>query len=212
MSVDAVIFDYGKELSLDQDAGDWAEMKRNSGLDEATFHDLYWKHRDAYDAGQMSGGSYWETIAREAGVAFGTEQVEELIETDARSWSHTNELALRWTRELSASGLKTGILSNMHKDLRDYLEERFDWVRSFDYRVFSCDVGMVKPQAPIYRLVVDGLGVAPERTVFLDDRLPNIEAAAEAGLLGIVVHNVADAMREASARYGLPVESLAGAA
>lgn len=212
MAVDAVIFDYGKVLSLDQDASDWEAMKRISGLDGATFHGLYWKHRDAYDAGLMSGGSYWEIIAREAGVVLDPDRIARLIEIDARSWSHTNGLALAWARELAASGLKTGILSNMHRDLRDYLEERSDWVGSFDCRVFSCDVGMVKPEAAIYRLIVNGLGVEPERALFLDDRRPNIEAATAAGLLGIVVHGVPQAMREASMLYGLPVRSLAGAA
>lgn len=212
MSLEAVIFDYGKVLSLDQDPSDLAEMKRVTGLDEATFYSLYWKYRDDYDAGNISGTSYWETMAREAGVSFTPEQLGKLVKVDSRSWSHTSDVALRWTRELSAAGLKIGILSNMHKDLRDYLEEHFQWVKDFDYTVFSCDVRMVKPHAPIYRLVVEGLQVAPERAVFLDDKRPNIEAAEQAGIHGILVHNVTDAIREASERFGLPVNSLAAVA
>lgn len=208
MSLDAVIFDYGKVISLDQDPGGVAEMKRLSGLGDELFHHLYWKHRDAYDAGLLSGTSYWQTIGREAGVNFTAEQGTALVLADNRSWSRTSDLALRWARELAGSGLKIGILSNMHKDLRDYLTENCTWVREFHYSVFSCDTGMVKPQEPIYHLVVEGLQVSADRALFLDDRLPNIEAAARAGLHGIVVDDLGEAMRVASRRFGLPVASL----
>ncbi len=208
MSLEAVIFDYGKVISLDQDAECVAEMRRLSGLDEQTFHHLYWKHRDAYDAGAFTGPFYWQTIAGEAGVAFTSSQLAALVDADNRSWSRTSDLALRWAGELAASGFKLGILSNMHRDLRDHLERTCPWVRDFHHTVFSCDVGMIKPEEPIYRLAVDGLGVPPARALFLDDREPNILAAQRVGLQGIVVDDLPDAIRQASDRFGLPVASL----
>jgi putative hydrolase of the HAD superfamily len=207
-----VIFDYGKVISLDQDPGALAELKRLSGLDGNVFHDLYWKHRDGYDAGLLSGSSYWQFVGQEAGVEFTASQIESLIDTDNRSWSRTNPIALHWARELSDSGFKLGILSNLHKDLRDYLVERCDWLKEFDHAVFSCDTGMVKPQEPIYRLAVEGLGVPAARTLFLDDKKPNIDAAERAGLNGILVGDLPSAMREASDRFGLPVVSLSAKA
>jgi putative hydrolase of the HAD superfamily len=207
--LDAVIFDYGKVISLDQDPGALAELKRISGLDGNVFHDLYWKHRDGYDAGLLSGASYWQIVAQEAGVEYSASQIEALIDTDNRSWSRTNPITLRWARELGDCGFKLGILSNLHKDLRDYLVEHCDWVKEFDHAVFSCDTGMVKPQQPIYELAVQGLGVPAGQALFLDDKKPNIDAAERAGLNGILVRNLPAAMREASDRFGLPVSSLA---
>lgn len=212
VALDAVIFDYGKVISLDQDPDELAAMRNLSGIDGNCFRDLYWKHRDAYDAGLLSGSSYWRTIGQDAGIEFTPAQIEALIHLDNRSWSRTNPLTLHWARELADSGLKLGILSNMHKDMRDYIVRHCDWVNVFDCTVFSCDTGMVKPQEPIYRLALEGLGVPASRALFLDDKKPNIDAAERAGLNGILVGDLPAAMREASDRFGLPVVSLGPAA
>ena len=212
MSLAAVIFDYGKVISYDQDGHYLTQMRRLSGLDQETFERLYWQYRDDYDAGVLNGAGYWQAIGKGAGLEFTPSLIQDLIRTDNLSWSRTHDLALRWATELSAAGYKIGILSNMHEDLRVHLQEHATWLKSFDHAVFSCDVGMVKPQTEIYGHVVSGLGVAAAECLFLDDREVNIKAARAAGWQGILVHDLREAMREASARFGLPVASLSAAA
>ena len=49
---------------------------------------------------------------------------------------------------------------------------------------------MSKPDERIYHLTCSRLGVLPEQTVFVDDHLPNIEAAQALGLNAVhFVHN-----------------------
>lgn len=58
----------------------------------------------------------------------------------------------------------------------------------FDDLVDSSAVGVRKPNPEIYRLAMQRAGVsAPGRAVFLDDFEPNVAAARELGLHGIVV-------------------------
>jgi putative hydrolase of the HAD superfamily len=53
----------------------------------------------------------------------------------------------------------------------------------FEVVVDSAWVGMRKPEPEIYLLTLERLGgVAPERTLFVDDNEPNIEAARELGM------------------------------
>lgn len=54
--------------------------------------------------------------------------------------------------------------------------------RSFDGLYFSHLVGARKPDAAIYRRVFDEHGLAPERTVFVDDLEPNVRAASGLGM------------------------------
>jgi FMN phosphatase YigB (HAD superfamily) len=46
-------------------------------------------------------------------------------------------------------------------------------------------LGIAKPEPAIYRHVLNELGVQPEETLFLDDKLVNIEAAQALGVRAI---------------------------
>lgn len=50
--------------------------------------------------------------------------------------------------------------------------------------VVSGDEKMVKPDAAIYELALARFGIAPEKAIFVDDRLENVEAARRAGMAG----------------------------
>lgn len=87
-------------------------------------------------------------------------------------------------RHAKAAGLSTALLSNSWGN--EY--PRDGWDEMFDAVVISGEVGMRKPEARIYELVADQLGLPPEQCVFVDDLLPNIEGAEQVGMVG--VHHV----------------------
>lgn len=81
------------------------------------------------------------------------------------------------------------LLSNsneIHYDLyvRD-LQLRFgyqEFDKLFDKAYFSFDLHMTKPHEEIYEFVINQHHLIPERTLFIDDRIENIEGARKAGL------------------------------
>ena len=85
-------------------------------------------------------------------------------------------------RELRASGLRTGLVSNSwsvdHYD-RDLLAELFDDT------VISAEVGMHKPQPEIYRLAAERIGAPAQACVFIDDLRENCEAAEAVGMTAV---------------------------
>ncbi|MEO3868945.1 HAD-IA family hydrolase [Nonomuraea sp. B12E4] len=54
-----------------------------------------------------------------------------------------------------------------------------------DAVVSSARVGVAKPDRRIYEIAVERAGVAAERCLFVDDRLPNVEAARALGMTGV---------------------------
>jgi len=81
----------------------------------------------------------------------------------------------------------TGLLSNswgVGYYPRDLLAELFDEV------VISGEVGLRKPDPPIFAVAAERLGLPPEECVFVDDLPGNIEAAEALGMRG-VLHEVA---------------------
>jgi putative hydrolase of the HAD superfamily len=100
-------------------------------------------------------------------------------------------------RELRARGIRHAIITNNAREFSDGWRAMLPVDELFDVVVDSCQVGMRKPNAAIFRLTLDLLGgVPPERAVFLDDFAPNVAAAGAIGIHGVLVEHPADAMAE----------------
>jgi putative hydrolase of the HAD superfamily len=208
MAITAVIFDYGRVLSNHEDPVGKAKMIGVSGLDEATLFASYWRFRHAYDLGELNGKTYWARVGEDAGVAFTPEQIDELIETDILMWTSLNEEMLVWVVALQDAGFPTAILSNMGAEMLCYMRQEFGWLAHFQHHTWSCELGIAKPDPAIYIHTCERLGVAPEHTLFLDDKPENIEAAASVGLQAVLFHSVEQLRQDLEDRGlldGLPV-------
>jgi 2-haloacid dehalogenase len=82
--------------------------------------------------------------------------------------------------DLRDHGLRLFVLSNMPADVL-HVFETFRWFDLFDGLVFSGLEGVSKPDAAIYRLLIDRHAVDPKTTAFVDDREENVAAAAALG-------------------------------
>lgn len=179
---DGFIFDYGGVLVHDQNSADKKSMASVMGVDLETFEELYWSDRLEYDRGTESGYEYWHRLASLAGKVLSPKAIEQLTELDNHSWMHFDEPMWEWVYQLRASGKPVGILSNMPRDLGDALRARTDRLERFDHVTLSYELNSVKPEAPIYEHALEGVGTEPGKTLFLDDRIANVQGAE---LLGI---------------------------
>lgn len=58
-----------------------------------------------------------------------------------------------------------------------------------DGMVVSGEEHVIKPDAAIYRLLMERYGLRAEESVFVDDRQPNIDGAKAVGMGGILFHD-----------------------
>ena len=72
-------------------------------------------------------------------------------------------------------------LSNMPAPYARALETRALFLPWFEGGIFSGDVQVLKPEPAIYTLLADRFQLDAEQTVFIDDSLPNVEAARAFG-------------------------------
>jgi putative hydrolase of the HAD superfamily len=188
LALRAVVFDYGIVLTGPPDAVAWANLLRITGLPEERFEPLYWANRTALDEGKMTGIGFWQKFLRDAGLP--PDHAEELSRLDTRLWTVENPIMVAWQLKLKQRGLLTAILSNIGDDVLASVERTFDWIHRFDVLVWSCQFGAVKPDPAIYRHVLAELGTLPGETLFIDDKLPNVEAARELGIQAIEYSSV----------------------
>lgn len=83
--------------------------------------------------------------------------------------------------ELRQAGYPTAALSNWPAETFSIVKQQFDFLNWFDEVVISGDVGVVKPNPPIYQILLERIGRKPQDCVFIDDVLNNIQAAKQLG-------------------------------
>lgn len=80
------------------------------------------------------------------------------------------------------------ILSNTNELHWKFLLEKYEIDKLADKLITSYEVGAMKPNIEIYRAAEKKFGILAEESVFIDDKLENVEGAIEAGWHG--VHHV----------------------
>jgi len=89
-------------------------------------------------------------------------------------------------RELRAAGLRTAILTNNVKEWGSAWRAGLP-LEIFDEIVDSSEVGLRKPDAAIFHLTCERLGVDPPAVVFLDDNERNCAGARAVGMEAVLV-------------------------
>ena len=81
----------------------------------------------------------------------------------------------------------------------------YAFLRIFQDILVSGEEGMRKPQRAFYQLMFDRFRIIPQETLFIDDSLRNIEAAAEMGLQCIHLPGE-KSLREEMIHFGISLE------
>ena len=84
-------------------------------------------------------------------------------------------------RDLKKAGYKLYVLSNMSREFIDYLRQQPVY-ENFDGDVISCEEGVVKPMQSIYNILIERFDLDVEQTMFIDDRIENVDMAEKCGI------------------------------
>ncbi|MFE2753217.1 HAD family hydrolase [Actinosynnema sp. NPDC059335] len=90
-------------------------------------------------------------------------------------------------RALHAHGVRIGVLSDIHFDLRPAFADL-----PVDSFVLSFEHGVVKPDPAIFRIALDELGAAPAATLMVGDRATHDGAGVAAGMPTLLVPPLMD--------------------
>lgn len=132
---------------------------------------------------RMDRGQDWEAqlseIAEQAPGHLETARVYRARYTETISGTIEPVVALR--DRLRAAGRPVYALSNYGIENFERTLVEYPFLEDFDGRIVSGYEGLIKPEREIYELAIDRFGLEPARTVFIDDRPENIDAASELG-------------------------------
>ena len=183
----ALVLDFGEVLVRPQSHAAISEMAAIAGLGTDEFHRRYWQHRPAYDCG-LPADEYWQLVLNDSRMdPADVRRVTPLLkDADARSWTDYREEMWQLTSDFRTRGGRTAFLSNGVPEVMERVRRQRDLAAYFDVVIVSYEVGFAKPDRRIYELCLSRLGVAPAEALFVDDRIPNVEAARTIGISAIV--------------------------
>jgi putative hydrolase of the HAD superfamily len=181
-----VIFDYGGVLAAHQTEDDAEHLAKTAGIDSGRFQELYWSHRLDYDRGDVTGPNYWRRIGSLAGCILDDATIQALIDLDSRSWMNFMQPMYEFVTQLRGAGKRLAVLSNMPHELGEAIKAQGFGFAGFDHVTLSYEIRSAKPEAQIYEECLQGIGTRAEETLFLDDRIVNIEGAKALGIDALV--------------------------
>jgi putative hydrolase of the HAD superfamily len=177
----ALILDYGEVLSHPMRPGGMSLLASQLGVPESEMTQVYWRHRRDYDLG-LPAPDYWTLVAQELGATLDDGLLASLITVDVDSWTDYRDEMWTLAETFRQAGGRLALLSNGVPEIVARIRSDRDLAAIFDAQVISFEVGLAKPEPEIYRIALEQLGAAPASTLFVDDRLENIETARELGI------------------------------
>ena len=183
-----LILDYGEVLSLPQPADALARMAAAA----QTAAQVVCGRVLALSRRLRSRDAGTRVLAkRPADARAGSRQaddIQKLIALDVRSWTALSRRGLGAGRAAARGGVRTAVLSNGVPEIMEVIERERAISSEFDAVVVSYEVGCAKPDAAIFELTLDRLGVAAADALFVDDREANLEGARRVGPADAALH------------------------
>lgn len=186
-AIDTVVFDFGGVL-IDLYREKCVEAFRRIGYPQAEEMISLYGPSDILqklEAGEITGEELVELIREDSGNDSITyEQVQGAY---IAFLGTIPVVKLRAIRALREAGFKVCGLSNINEFVMPYVRERLftaDGLKMEDYieePYLSYEMGLLKPGAEIFRVMIERSGMTPERTLFIDDSEKNIQTARSLG-------------------------------
>lgn len=197
MAIDAVLFDIGDVLEVNPRTG-WRERwarRLTMTVDQLEQHLAEIWVRGS--VGEISLDEVERQIA--SSLRLDAAALTELMDDVWREYvGMLNQELAEYFAQLRP-GYRTGILSNSFVGAREREQETHRLGDLCDVIVYSHEEGCLKPDAQIYHIACERLGVTPGRAVLLDDLIANVEGARAIGMNAIVFRTNAQAISELQA-------------
>lgn len=180
-SIDAIIFDIGGVLWRSNGTLLSDKWAARCGLDAESFDRIVFASEWGEQAlsGKITSDEKWTNIG--SVLKLSEADILEIREDNWAGW---------WDAELFdyihtlKPNYQLGIISDASSETREKVKE---WVNEdlFDVIVISAEEGICKPNALIYEIALQRLGVEAPASVFIDDRIKNVAGAQRLGMKAI---------------------------
>jgi putative hydrolase of the HAD superfamily len=184
--LEVVLFDWAGVLVYDA-FKDMSKYEENFGIAKNALQEAKNKYWIPLSLAEITEEQFWPKVFTEAGILPADNFIEmvrkDLLESHQpyqQSWLLVN------TIKKYSPKIKLGLLTNNCKEWFEYWEQKYSLSKTFDSIITSYNVHYRKPDRRIYDAAIRVLDVDPRKILFLDDQIPNVEAARSAGMQAVL--------------------------
>lgn len=179
--IKAAIFDFGGVLVHDVVSPMRTYYASFFGVGEDDFYHAIKPLTLAWQKGKIAEKELWKRVATNLKKTHYPEEGFWL--EGAKSVVKENREMLDLVKYLNDQGYAIGLLSNTEIPVMHFIQEFMETNHPhFSHFVYSCAVGMVKPDREIYEHTLGVMGIKSHEAVFTDDRLENVLGARKVGM------------------------------
>ena len=183
------------------------KMGDSLGMDYEDFH-RYWNietYNERMCGVYSNNAENIRHIGEKCGLSFSEGQVEEAVEIRRafvkESLGLCREGLFETLENIKGRGYKIGLISDCSPDVPELWGE-LPYVKYFDDVIFSCRVGLKKPDREIYKLSVERLGVEFDNCYYIGDGGSNeLTGAMSVGMHPVLIKSVEDEQKKVYKKY-----------
>lgn len=183
MKIKSVVWDMGGVILRTEDSSGRERWEKRLGLGPGSLANIVFDGHGSRLAvvGEATDEEVWSWVLERLGLP---ETERQALIADFFGGDRVDRRLVGFIRGLRPE-VATGMITNAWPNVRRFFEHEWKIADAFDSLVISAEVGLMKPDARIYRLALADLGVEPGEAVFVDDMPENIEGAQAVGMHGI---------------------------
>jgi putative hydrolase of the HAD superfamily len=117
----------------------------------------------------------------------------------------TSAASLDLVRGLRAAGYGVHLGTNQVRRRADYMQNTLPYDELFDVKLYSCELGVAKPDAAFFEKAMTRIGAEPAAILFIDDHPANVAGARSTGMAAVHwrIDEGHDVLREQLAEHGV---------
>ena len=193
MTIRAVFFDLGGVIVRTEFQAPRQHLAERLGMEYEGLVRLVFESETSRQAslGLISEDEHWAAVIRRLHLP---ESQTQVVRDEFFAGDLTDIALLDFMRGLRRK-YKVGLISNAWSGLRPWIvRKKFE--DAFDAMTISAEVGVMKPDARIFQIALEKLGVVPAEAVLLDDFMENIAGARAFGMQAIHFAQPEQALKE----------------
>ena len=174
----AIILDWGGVVIIDGFKHAVPALSKKLGASEEDIYKAYLATINPnYVRGTIKPEERWKAFFNQLGVHCPLKEFLTVVHTVYQPIKGTIELIPKLKQSY-----KVGILSNQSEDTLIYLKERYPTLfKLFDFYVWSCELGISKPDHRIFEKAAQAAQASPEACLYVDDQDKFLEKAKSLG-------------------------------
>jgi len=142
------------------------------------------------ETGKITDDDFYKELNRRTGLHLSPEEIRNawnamLLSFREKSLQHLDDIRSKYQIFLLSNTNYIHLASFKKTFLDKKREKTFE--EYFNRAYYSCSIGLRKPEKVCYDWVLKELKIQPQKTLFIDDSLQNIEGAKAAGLQTILL-------------------------